>query len=161
MRRRWLNVVGGSLLPDPLDGIKPYKHECHTSPLFNKSSAHSGVDETNRFGSDQVVGRHHTHRMKSRIMYIEDKSDGLIGPARIGRVTFSKTGGTLYYQGRSFQRVRGFKHNYEDVNTGDPFWISGPKRNGEDSLYHSSIPTEIDDDVRGEYWRDIRQQPLD
>ena len=33
--------------------------------------------------------------MKSRIMYIECKSDGLTGPARIGRVTFSKTGRTL------------------------------------------------------------------
>jgi hypothetical protein len=29
--------------------------------------------------------------MKSRIMYIEDKGGGLIGPARIGRVTFSKS----------------------------------------------------------------------
>jgi hypothetical protein len=96
--------------------------------------------------------------MKSRIMYIEDKSGGLIGPARIGRVTFSKTGSTIYYQGRSFQRVRGFKHNYEDVKTGDAFWISGPKRNGEDSLYGGSTPTEIDDDVRAEYWRDIRHQ---
>lgn len=41
--------------------------------------------------------------MKSRIMYIENKSDGLVGPARIGRVTFSKTGKTLHYQGRTFQ----------------------------------------------------------
>ena len=97
--------------------------------------------------------------MKSRIMYIEDKGGGLVGPARIGRVTFSKTGSTIYYQGRSFQRVRGFKHNYEDTETGDPFWISGPKRNGEDSLYGGSTPTEIDDDVRAEYWRDIRRQP--
>lgn len=28
-------------------------------------------------------------------MYIEDKSTGLTGPARIGRVSFSKTGQTL------------------------------------------------------------------
>lgn len=97
--------------------------------------------------------------MKSRIMYIEDKTGGLIGPARIGRVTFSKTGSTIYYQGRSFQRVRGFKHNYEDGETGGPFWISGPKRNGEDSLYGGSTPTEIDDDVREEYWCGIRRQP--
>ena len=97
--------------------------------------------------------------MKSRIMYIEDKAGGLIGPARIGRVRFSKTGSTIYYRDRSFQRVRGFKHNYEDVETGDPFWISGPKRNGEDSLYGGSTPTEIDDDVREEYCRAIRRQP--
>jgi hypothetical protein len=97
--------------------------------------------------------------MKSRIMYIEDKGGGLIGPARIGRVTFSKTGSTIYYQGRSFQRVRGFKHNYEHVETGDHFWISGPKHDGGDALYGGSTPIEIDEDVRREYWRDIRRQP--
>lgn len=44
--------------------------------------------------------------MKSRIMYIEDKTAGLSGPARIGRVTFSKTGRTLYYEGRRFKASR-------------------------------------------------------
>ncbi len=38
--------------------------------------------------------------MKSKIMYIElkqaDHNDN--GPARIGRVTFSKTGRTIYYR---------------------------------------------------------------
>ncbi len=97
--------------------------------------------------------------MKSRIMYIESKVGDLPGPARIGRVTFSKTGSTIYYQGRSFQRVRGFKHNYEDRKTGDPYWISGPKRGGGDAMYGGSAPIQIDEDVRGEYWRDIRGQP--
>jgi len=46
-------------------------------------------------------------RMKSRIRYIEDKSGGLMGPARIGRVMFSKTGRTIYYRGRSFQSLKG------------------------------------------------------
>ena len=41
---------------------------------------------------------------KTRIMYIEDKSAGLNGPARIGRVTFSKSGQTMHYGGRLFQR---------------------------------------------------------
>ena len=94
-------------------------------------------------------------------MYIEDKSGGLIGAARIGRVTFSKTGRTIYYQGRSFQSLKGlgFKANFYDVETGDHFWISGPKPNGEDALYGGATPTEIDDDVREEYWREIRRQP--
>jgi hypothetical protein len=35
--------------------------------------------------------------MKRRIMYIEAKPDGVSGPARIGRVKFSKTGRSLYY----------------------------------------------------------------
>ena len=97
--------------------------------------------------------------MKSRIMYIESKGGGLTGPARIGRVTFSKTGSTIYYQGQSFQRVRGFKHNYEDTETGEPYWISGPKRDGSDALYGGNTPIKIDEDVRREYWREIRGQP--
>ena len=99
--------------------------------------------------------------MKSRIMYIEDKSGGLTGPARIGRVTFSKTGRTIYYRGRSFQSLKGlgFKANYYDVETGDHYWISGPKHDGGDALYGGSSPIEIDEDVREEYWRDIRRQP--
>ena len=50
-------------------------------------------------------------------MYIEDKSDGLSGPARIGRVGLSKTGKTLYYRGRVFQSLKGggFKSNYFDI----------------------------------------------
>ena len=43
--------------------------------------------------------------MKPRVMYIENKSTGLSGSARIGRVTFSKTGKSLYYQGRRFQTL--------------------------------------------------------
>jgi hypothetical protein len=99
--------------------------------------------------------------MKSCIMYIEDKSGGLTGPARIGRVTFSKTGRTIYYGGRSFQSLkgRGFKANFYEVESGDYYWISGPKRNGCDALYGGSGPIEIDDEVREEYWRDIRRQP--
>jgi len=94
-------------------------------------------------------------------MYIEDKSGGLVGPARIGRVTCSKTGRTIYYRGRNFQSLkgRGFKANYYDVDTGECFWISGPKRDGGDSLYVSNIPIQIDDDVRQEYWLQIRELP--
>jgi hypothetical protein len=44
-----------------------------------------------------------------RIMYIESKAAGLNGPARIGRVTFSKTGLSIYYKGKTFLRIQGFK----------------------------------------------------
>ena len=97
--------------------------------------------------------------MKSRIMYIESKGDGLNGSARIGRVIFSKTGSTIYYQGKSFQSLKGkgFKSNYFEVETGEHYWISGPKKNGCDRLYGGSLPIEIDGDVREEYWSEIRQ----
>jgi len=96
-----------------------------------------------------------------RIMYIERKAGDLTGMARIGRVTFSKTGRTLYYQGQTFQSLKGagYKSNYYAVDTGDDYWISGPKRRGGDRLYGSSLPITIDEDVRTEYWCDIRKEP--
>lgn len=96
---------------------------------------------------------------RSRIMYIENKSSDLVGPARIGRVTFSKTGKSLSYNGRTFQSLKGsgFKANYFDVESGAHFW-SGPKKNGADALYGPRA-TPIDDDVREEYWTKIRKQP--
>jgi hypothetical protein len=94
--------------------------------------------------------------MQPRIMYIERKTDGLSGPARIGRVFFSRTGRTLYYRGRRFASLcgRGFKANYFDVESGEEYWISGCKRRGGDRLYGGLV--EIDEDVREEYWRTIR-----
>ena len=96
---------------------------------------------------------------KPRIMYIESKSDSLNGPARIGRVTFSKTGRSISYGGQTFRSLKGSgsKANYFDVETGEEFWISGPRKDGGDRLYpESSLPVEVDADVAEEYWRDIR-----
>ena len=100
--------------------------------------------------------------MKNRIMYIEAKSGGLTGPARIGCVTASKTGATLYYQGKAFQSLKGtgVKSNYFDVETGEHYWISGPRRDGRDALYPTNIQPGIDADVADEYWTKIRQQPV-
>lgn len=95
-----------------------------------------------------------------RIMYIESKGGGLTGLARIGRVNFSKTGKTIYYQGKTFKSLKGagFKSNYFEVETGEEYWISGTKRNGQDALYGGG-GAEIDEDVREEYWQNIRRQP--
>ena len=78
---------------------------------------------------------------KSRIMYIEDKSADLNGLARIGRVTFSKSGRTLQYGGRTFEPFNGYKANFRCVETGDQFWISGPRKDGRDRLYERAAPS--------------------
>jgi hypothetical protein len=99
-------------------------------------------------------------------MYIENKSGrapgqkGLVGPARIGLVTFSKTGRSLYYKGKTFRSLSGsgFKANFYDVDNGDHYWISGPKKNGADGLY-GPRPTPIDEEVREEYWTLVRKLP--
>ena len=96
---------------------------------------------------------------KTRIMYIEDKTEGLNGPARIGRVTMSKSGQSLQYKGRTFKKLggTGFKSNYLDVETGGHFWISGPRKDGRDRLYERTAkPVEIDADVMDEYLKTIR-----
>jgi hypothetical protein len=92
-------------------------------------------------------------------MYIENKSDGLVGPARIGRVTFSKSGKSVTYHGIEFGSLKGtgFKANFWNPETGEQFWISGCKKDGLDSLYANEI--EIDEDVREEYWVSIRNRP--
>jgi len=60
-----------------------------------------------------------------RIMYIESKAEGLNGSARIGRVTYSKTGTTVYYQGKAFRKIQGFKANFIEAEVSDEFWASG------------------------------------
>lgn len=91
-------------------------------------------------------------------MYIEHKGDDIEGPARIGRVTFSRSGRSLYYQGRHFEKFGGgFKANYFEVGTGERYWISGCKKRGGDRLYPGLI--EIDEDAREEYWVQIRGLP--
>ncbi len=95
----------------------------------------------------------------TRIMYIENKASSLNGPARIVRVTFSKSGRSLTYGERTFQSKNGsgFKANYFDVETGEDYWISGPHKDGRDRLYpESTQPVEVDDDVAAEYWTKIR-----
>lgn len=96
---------------------------------------------------------------KRRLMYIECKTD--VREAHIGRVAFSKTRKSIHYRGRTFETLGGvgFVANYFDVETSNHYWISGCKKNGEDTLHGERVPIFIDDDVREEYWVKIRNQP--
>jgi hypothetical protein len=72
------------------------------------------------------------------LRYVELKSgyhDG--GPAWIGYVTQSKSGRTLYFNGRGLMKLKGQRRgasggNYVDMETGESFWVSGVKKNGQD-----------------------------
>jgi hypothetical protein len=97
---------------------------------------------------------------KTRIMYIEYKGNGgIVGDARIGRVTVKNDGKSLIYREQKFRTLRGkgSKSNYCDVQTLENYWISGCRKDGRDALYPNTI--EIDDDVREEYWTEIRNLP--
>lgn len=93
---------------------------------------------------------------RQEIRYIEQKSGSLEGPARIGWVTFSKTGKTIYYKDQAFQSLKGrsYKCNYFDVETGEEYWISGVRKDRQDRLYAGGLHNvEIDADVKDEYFR--------
>jgi hypothetical protein len=81
-------------------------------------------------------------------------------PGRIGRVRLSKTGRTLYYRELELRSLggRGYKANYVDVATGERYWVSGVRKDGQDTLYPGRV--EIDEDVVVEYWRDVRGEPV-
>lgn len=86
-------------------------------------------------------------------MYIMCKSGGLDGPTAIGRVYFSKSGKSLYYRGLKFQSLKGagYKANYMETKSGDPYWISGPRKDRNDRLRGGNRDVRIDQDVRDEY----------
>ncbi|MFL5538807.1 MAG: 1-deoxy-D-xylulose-5-phosphate synthase [Longimicrobiaceae bacterium] len=93
-----------------------------------------------------------------RIMYVENKGEGLEGPGRIGWVELTRARRGYRYGGRLLQKVTwGLKHNCVDAETGEPFWVSGPKQDGHDRLYGGIV--EIDEDARVEYWLKIRRLP--
>jgi len=95
-----------------------------------------------------------TRGQTSRVMYIELKTGyGDNGPARIGRVTFSKTGRTIYYRNLKLRRIKrgGIGSNYFDVDTGEEYWVSGVKENRQDRHWAGSGLVEVDADARDEY----------
>ena len=97
-----------------------------------------------------------TRGKSRRVMYIENK-DGVIDShsARIGWVTFSKTGNTVYYRERELLRQKGggVRGNFKDTDTGEEYWISGLKKTGSNTHWAESVRVAIDDDAREEYRR--------
>jgi len=92
--------------------------------------------------------------LKRRLMYVENK-DGEIDGAngRIGWVTFSKSGQTVYYRGRELRKAKrgGIRGNFIDATTGEEYWISGVKKRGSNAHWAESISVQIDADALAEY----------
>lgn len=93
-----------------------------------------------------------TRGLKRRVMYVENKNGEIDGvAARIGWVTFSKTGQSVYYRGRTFAKANGITGNFLDVDNGEEYWISGVKKRGSNVHWAESVSVLIDDDAREEY----------
>jgi hypothetical protein len=80
---------------------------------------------------------HTRSREASEVHRVKERRHSDNGPAWIGYVTPSKTGWTLYFNGRGLMKRNGQRRgesggNYVDMETGESFWVSGVKKNGED-----------------------------
>jgi len=91
------------------------------------------------------------------LRYIELKSGySGNGPAWIGYVTPSRTGRTLYFNGRALVKFKGQQRdgsggNYADMETHESFWVSGVKKNGEDRHWAGSGKIVIEESAVPEY----------
>ena len=88
--------------------------------------------------------------MKSELIYVELKL-GHSGPAWIGYAQFSKTGQTVYFDGKVLKKRRGIISNHYDIDTGEEYWISGVKKRGSDRHWAGSGKISIDSSAVNEY----------
>jgi hypothetical protein len=108
-----------------------------------------------------------THRTIKFLRYVELKSGHSDnGPAWIGYVTPSKTGRTLYFNGRGLAKLKGQRRaesggNYVDMETGESFWVSGVKKNGEDRHWAGSGKIFVEAAALSEYLKAIGANALD
>ena len=95
------------------------------------------------------------------IKYIELKTGYADnGPAWIGNVRESKTGKTIYFNNHAFQKCQGIQGNYYDIETGEEYWISGIKRNGQDWHWAGSGKVIIDRKCVDEYLSIVNRSSL-
>lgn len=101
------------------------------------------------------------------LRYIELKSGfSDNGPAWIGYASQSKTGRTLYFNGRGLMKLKGQRRdesggNYIDMETGESFWVSGVKKNGEDRHWAGSGKILVEAEAISEYLKTIGAEKLD
>lgn len=96
--------------------------------------------------------------MENNIRYIELKtgfSDR--GPAWIGKVEFSKSGQTIYFNGKAFKKMTGTGYaysdsaNFYDLEERQGYRISGVKKNGQNGHWAGGGKIIIDKRIVDEY----------
>jgi len=101
--------------------------------------------------------------MKSKIMYLENKSEGHNGSAWIGFVEFSKSGQTIYFNGKALKKIKnpGTYGNHFDIETGEEYWVSGVKKNGQNRHWCGGGKIMIDKNSVEEYLKLVDFDILD
>lgn len=92
--------------------------------------------------------------MNPEIKYIELKSGfSDNGPAWIGLVEFSKSGQTIYFNDLALKKLKnpGFGANHFDIETGEEYWVSGIKKNGQDRHWAGGGKVLIDESIISDY----------
>jgi len=88
--------------------------------------------------------------MRPELRYIELKTGYTDnGPAWIGMAEFSKSGRTVYFNGKALKNsnTQGISGNYYDIENGDEYWISGVKKNGNDRHWAGGGKIMIDQNI--------------
>lgn len=99
--------------------------------------------------------------MPDRLMYVQLKSGYATdqGPSWICRVHFSKTWQSAKFHGLTLRREQRVGGNFVDIESGDEWWVSGPKRDKTDARYSAQQPI-VEDHVRTEYEAFLGGAPL-
>ncbi len=91
---------------------------------------------------------------KGQLIYVEQKTgQGDAGQAWIGRVSVSKSGRTVYFNGHALKSIggQGVSGNHRCLETGDEYWVSGVKRDGADRHWAGHGLVMIDAKVVDDY----------
>ncbi len=85
------------------------------------------------------------------------------GPAWIAHVTMSRSGQTVYFNGRALKRNggHGIVGNYCDLESRSEYWISGVKRKGSNRHWAGSGKVMIEETAIPEYLALTRADSLD
>jgi len=96
------------------------------------------------------------------LKYIELKSGYADnGPAWIARVKVSRSGCTVYFNGKALKRATGISGNYIDIETNEEYWVSGVKKNGLDRHWAGSGLVAIEASIVEEYLQLVGATELD
>jgi hypothetical protein len=98
------------------------------------------------------------------LKYIELKSGFADnGPAWVARVATSRSGRTVYFNGRALKRTgkSGVAGNHRDLETGEEYWVSGVKKDGLDRHWAGTGKVSIEASAVAEYLATVSRATLD
>lgn len=79
------------------------------------------------------------------------------GPAWIAPVRRSKSGQTVYFDNKALKKLKSPRQqaNHYDIETGECYWVSGIKKNGQDRHWAGSGLVLIEETILEEYLAEV------